>query len=61
MVAIIITAKLYNLILEKLLERKHTYLIGPETLDYKEKEPRFPFYNNLPRTYEYDIDESYIW
>ena len=61
MVAIVITAKLYNLIIEKLLERKHSYLIGPETLDYKEKEPRFPFHNNWPHKYGYDIYESYIW
>ena len=41
--------KLYNVIIEKLLERKHTYLIAPETLDYKEKEPPFPFYDNWHR------------
>ena len=53
--------KLYNIITEKLLERKHTYLIVPETLDYKEKEPPFPFYNNWLRKYGYNIDENYIW
>ena len=52
--------KLYNIIIEKLLERKHTCLIAPETLDYKEKEPSFPFYNNWRRKYGYDIDENYI-
>ena len=53
--------KLYNIIIEKPLEGKHTYLIVPETLDYKEKEPPFPFYNNWRRKYGYDIDENYIW
>ena len=53
--------KLYNIITEKLLERKHTYLIAPETLDYEEKEPRFPLCNNRRRKYGYNIDENYIW
>ena len=53
--------KLHNIIIEKLLERKHTYLIEPETVDYKEKEPPFPFYNNWHCKCGYDIDENYIW
>ena len=53
--------KLYNIIMEKLLERKYTYLVAPKTLDYKEKEPPFPFYNNWHRKYGYNIDENYIW
>ena len=52
--------KVYNIIIEKLLEGKHTYLIPPETLEYKEKEPSFPFYNNWRRKYGYNIDENYI-
>ena len=53
--------KLYNTIIEKLLDRKHTYLIVPETLDYKEKEPPLPFYNNWRLKYGYNIDENYTW
>ena len=53
--------KLYNMIIEKLLERNDTYLIAPGTLDYKEKEPPFPFYNNRCFQYGYGIDENYIW
>ena len=52
--------KLHNIIIEKLLKRKHTYLIAPETLDYKEQEPLFPFCNNWRCKYGYDIDENYI-
>ena len=53
--------KLYNTNIEKLLERKHTYLIVPETLDYKEKEHPLPFYNNWHLKYGYNIDENYTW
>ena len=49
------------MIIEKLLERNDTYLIVPETLDCKEKEPPFLFYNNHRFQYGYDIDENYIW
>ena len=38
--------KLRQIIQEKLLERVDTYLIVPETLDYKEKDPPYPFHNN---------------
>ena len=44
--------KLYKMIIEILLER---------TLDCKEKEPPFPFYNNRRFKYVYDIDGNYIW
>ena len=38
--------KLIQIIREKLLERIDIYFIAPETLDYKEKDPPYPFHNN---------------
>ena len=53
--------RLHDMIFQKLTERNETYLNVPETLDYKEKDPPFRYYNNMPLKYGYDIDENMIW
>lgn len=53
--------QLHDMIFQILIERNDTYLNVPETLDYKEKDPPFPFYNNIRLKYGYDIDENMIW
>ena len=49
------------MIFQILIEQNDTYLNVPETLDYKEKGPPFPFYNNIRLKYGYGIDENMIW
>ena len=52
--------QLHNLIFEKLVIRKDTYLIAPGTLQYKQKNLLFPFYNRRLK-YGYEIDENMIY
>ena len=52
--------QLHKLIFEKSVKRKDTYLIAPGTLQYKEKNLLFPFYNRRLK-YGYEIDENMIY
>ena len=47
--------------ISKMIEWNDAYLNAPETLDYKEKDLPFLFYNNMRLKYGYDIDENMIW